>query len=195
VYAGGKGVRYLSEARGGAATSARALQALEPRLEALKETAERLRVRLGGEGLEAVARYLRADPEAALLVAEGGEAGAAALYEARGNVPRAQAWLSEAKSDRSGAPRTQGGVGRSPGTVASLVDEAAGLSREVLDARFLEAELETAGPRLSGDVAVLEKQLAALENTPPVGATGHPLWSEYLDYGRGAWRTCARARR
>jgi len=185
LYAGGKGVRYLSEAPGGAATSARALQALEPRLEALKATAERLRVRLGGEGLEAVARYLRADPEAALLVAEGGEAGAAALYEARGNVPRAQAWLSEAKSERPGAPRSQGGAGRSPGGVASLVDEAAGLSREVLEARFLEAELETAGPRLSGEVTVLEKQLAALEKTPPPGATSHLLWREYLDYGRG----------
>ncbi len=188
LYAGGKGVRYLSEARGapgGAATSTRALQALEPRLEALKETAERLRVQLGGEGLEAVARYLRADPEAALLVAEGGEAGAAALYEARGNVPRAQAWLSEAKSGQPGASRPQGGAGKSPGGVASLVDEAAGLSREVLEARLLEAELETAGPRLSGEVTVLEKQLAALEKTPPAGATGHLLWSEYLDYGRG----------
>ena len=188
LYAGGKGVRYLSEARGapgGAATSTRALQALEPRLEALKETAERLRVQLGGEGLEAVARYLRADPEAALLVAEGGEAGAAALYEARGNVPKAQAWLSQAKFDRPGSTRTRGGAGRSPGTVASLADEATSLSREVLDAKFLEVELDIPGPRLSGDVAVLEKQLGALEKTPPPGATGHPLWSEYLDYGRG----------
>jgi hypothetical protein len=132
-----------------------------------------------------VARYLRADAEAALLVVEGGEAGAAALYEARGNVPKAQAWLSEAKSDRPGSPRTRGGAGRSPGSVASLADEAASVPREVLDARLLEAELETAGPRLSGEVAVLEKQLAALEKTPPAGATGHPLWSEYLDYGRG----------
>jgi hypothetical protein len=186
LYAGGKGVRYLSEVRpGSATTSARALQALEPRLEALKATAERLRGQLGGEGLEAVARYLRADADAALLVIDGGEAGAAALYEARGNVPRAQAWLSEAKSERPGAPRTQGGASRSAGTMASLVDEAAGLSREVLEVRYLEAELETAGPRLSGEVAVLEKQLAALEKTPPAGATGHLLWSEYLDYGRG----------
>jgi hypothetical protein len=186
LYASGKGVRLLSEARpGSTATSARTLQALEPRLEALKETARRLREQLGGEGLEAVARYLRADPDAALLVVEGGEAGAAALYEARGNVPRAQAWLSEAKSERPGSPRTRGGAGGSPGTMASLADEAASVPREVLDARFLEAELETGGPRLSGDVAVLEKQLAALEKTPPAGATGHLLWSEYLDYGRG----------
>jgi hypothetical protein len=31
----------------------------------------------------------------------------------------------------------------------------------------------------------MEKQLAALEKTPPAEATGHPLWSEYLEYGRG----------
>jgi tetratricopeptide (TPR) repeat protein len=188
LYAGGKGMRALSEARGApgtAATSARALQALEPRLEALKQTAERLREQLGGEGLEAVARYLRADPEAALLVAEGGEAGVAALYEARGNVPKAQAWLSETKSERPGSSRTRGGVGKGPGSVASLADEAAGLPREVLEAKSLEVEFDVPGPRLSGDVTMLEKQLAALEKTPPAGATGHPLWSEYLDYGKG----------
>jgi hypothetical protein len=187
LYVGGKGVRYLSEARGApgaSAGSARALHGLELRLEELKATAERLRGQLGGEGLQELARYLRADPEAALLVAEGGEAGAAALYEARGNVPKAQAWLSQAKSDRPGSPRTRGGAGKSPGGVASLTDEAAGLTREVLDAKLLEVELDVQGPRLSGDVGGLEKQLAALEKTPPAGATDHPLWSEYLEYGR-----------
>ena len=116
LYAGGKGARYLSEARGAPGTStgtARALQGLEPRLEELKATAERLRGQLGGEALQAVARYLRADPEAALLVAEGGEAGAAALYEARGNVPKAQALMSQAKSERPGSP----GRGAGPGSV------------------------------------------------------------------------------
>ena len=188
LYAGGKGIRTLSEAHGAPGTStgaARALQGLELRLEELKATAERLRGQLGSEGLQELARYLRADPEAALLVAEGGEAGAAALYEARGNVPKAQAWLSQAKSDRPGASRTRGGAGKSPGAGASLTDEAAGLSREVLDAKALEVELDVPGPRLAGEVAVLEKQLAALEKTPPAGATGHPLWSEYLDYGKG----------
>ncbi|WP_375767507.1 hypothetical protein NR798_38395 [Archangium gephyra] len=187
LYAGGKGVRTLSEARGAPGTStgaARALQGLELRLEELKATAERLRGQLGSEGLQELARYLRADPEAALLVAESGEAGAAALYEARGNVPKAQAWLSQAKSDRPGSPRTRGGAGRGPGGVASLTDEAAGLSREVLDAKVLEVEFDVPGPRLSGDVAVLEKQLAVMEKTPPAGAAGHPLWSEYLDYGK-----------
>ncbi len=186
LYAGGKGVRYLSRGAPGPSTGgARALQGLEVRLEELKATVERLQGQLGSEGLQELARYLRADPEAALLVAEGGEAGAAALYEARGNVPKAQAWLSQAKSDRPGSTRTRGGAGKSPGGVASLADEAAGLPREVLDARLLEVELDVPGPRLSGDVAVLEKQLVALEKTPPVEAVGHPLWSEYLEYGKG----------
>jgi len=187
LYAGGKGVRYLSQGRGAPDTSAggtRPLQALELGLEELKATAQRLREQLGGEGLQEVARYLRADPEAALLVIDGGEAGAAALYEARGNVPKAQAWLSQAKSEQPGATRTRGGAGKSPGGVASLVDDAAGLNREVLDARFLEVEPDVPGPRLSGDVAVLETQLAALEKTPPVGASGHSRWSDYLQYGK-----------
>ena len=54
----------------------------------------------------------------------------------------------------------------------------------MLDARALEVELEIPGPRLSGDVAVMEKQLAALEKAPPAGATEHPLWSRYLQYGK-----------
>ena len=176
LYAGGKGVRVLSQGR---------VQALAPRLEELKATAQRLREQLGSEGLQEVARYLRADPEAALLVIDGGEAGALALHEARGNVPRAQAWLSQAKSERPGATRTRGGAGKSPGGVASLADEAAGLSREVLDSKILELELDIPGPRLSRDVAALEKQLAALEELPPAGATAHALWSEYLQYGKG----------
>ncbi|MFY0574842.1 hypothetical protein ACN28S_11165 [Cystobacter fuscus] len=176
LYAGGKSSRYLSKAR--------ALQGLELRLEELKATAERLRGQLGSEGLPELARYLRADPEAALLVAERGEASAAALYKARGNVPKAQAWLSETKSDRSGTSRTRGGAGRRQGDVAFLADDAVGLSREVLETKLLELELDIQGPRLSGDVAMLEKQLTALEKNPPAGATSHPIWSEYLEYGR-----------
>ncbi len=187
LYAGGKGMSAHAKARGAPGTStgaARALQGLELRLEELKATAERLRGQLGSDGLQALARYLRAEPEAALLVAEGGEAGAAALYEARGNMPKAQALLSQAKSDHPGSSRTRGGAGKSQGGVASVADDAAGLSREVLDAKLLELEFEIPGPRLSGDVALLEKQLTALEKNPPAGATGHPLWSEYLEYGR-----------
>jgi hypothetical protein len=167
VYAGGKGARRL--------------QGLESRLDELQQVARRLEERLGGDGLRALARYLQAEREAALLVIEGGEAGAVALHEARGQVPRAQALLSQAKSERPGPTRTRGGVGKSPGGMASLLDETAGLTREVLDARLLEVELEVPGPRLSGNVAVLEKQRPVLE-APPPGARGHPLWSEYVPY-------------
>ncbi|WNG13917.1 hypothetical protein [Cystobacter fuscus] len=185
LYASGKGVRYLSEVRGAPGDAMRTRQGLELRLEELKATAERLREQLGSGGFQELARYIRADPEAALLVTEGGEAGATALYEARGNVPKTQAWLSQARSDRPGPLRTQGGGGKGPSGVLSLTDEVAGLPKEVLDAKRLEVEFDIPGPRLSGDVEVLEKQLAALEKTPPTGAMDHPLWSEYLDYGKG----------
>jgi hypothetical protein len=89
--------------------------------------------------------------------------------------------LSQAKSERPGPTRTRGGVGKGPGGLSSLLDETAGLTREVLDARLLEVELELPGPRLSGNVAVLEKQRPVLE-APPPGARGHPLWSEYVPY-------------
>ena len=176
LYAGGKSARYLSETR--------SLQKPRLHLEELKATVHRLREQLGGEGLQEVARYLRADPEAALLVIEGGEAGAAALHVTRGNVPKARAWLSQAKSERPGSTRRQGEASKGPGGEATLADEAAGLPREVLDSKLLEVELEFSGPRLSGDVVALENQLVALEKTPPTGATGQPLWSKFLQYGK-----------
>ncbi|QRK08617.1 hypothetical protein JQX13_53565 [Archangium violaceum] len=63
---------------------------------------ERLGERLGADGIGQLARYIQASREAALLVCEGGEAAAVALHEARGDVARAQAWLSEAKPPRTG---------------------------------------------------------------------------------------------
>jgi hypothetical protein len=61
------------------------------------------------------------------------------------------------------------------------VDEAAGLPREVVEARLAQVELDSAGPRLSGNVAALEKQRPSLD-APPPEARGHPLWSEYVAY-------------
>jgi hypothetical protein len=186
LYAGGKGLRSLSEARGapGAGLGAvRQLQLPELRLEALKEVALQLEARLGGDALGELARYIQANREAGRLVAVGGPDAAVALYETRGDVAKAQVWLSQAKPQRAGPTPTRGGAWKSPGGVAALVDEAAGLPREVLDAKLLEVEIDVPGPRLSGNVTVLEKQLAALKETPPAGATGHPLWSEYVRYG------------
>ncbi len=102
LYAGGKSARYLAEGRGPGARARLALPQL--RLEALKQVAWQVRERLGLEGLAELARYLRGSREAAVFVGAGGEPAAVALYEARGNLARALAWLSEAKPERVGAP-------------------------------------------------------------------------------------------
>jgi len=109
LYAGGKGLRALSggkEATGIGWGRVRRLQVPELGIKGLPEVAERLWERLGGNGMQELARYIQANREAALLVYEGGEAGAVALYEARGNVARAQAWLAEARPGRTGATQT-----------------------------------------------------------------------------------------
>ncbi|WP_224373240.1 hypothetical protein, partial [Hyalangium versicolor] len=178
LYAGGKGARYLSEAEGG--WGMRTVPEL--RLEALQRVAWQVRERLGLEGLEGVARYIRASREAAVLVGAGGEPAAVALYEARGNVARAQAWLSEAKRE-SGAPaEPRAPAGRAPGGVAALVDEAAGFSAEVVEAKLQQAELEARGPRLPAEAALLRKLNATLGTPPPGVPEGYGLWNEYVSY-------------
>jgi len=108
LYAGGKGVRYLSEARGATGAGWGRVgrhQVPEQGFEGLAEVTGRLLDRLGGDGLRKLARYIQSNREAALWVYEGGEAGAIALYEARGDVARAQVWLSQARSGRAGSPK------------------------------------------------------------------------------------------
>ncbi|MFP2924855.1 hypothetical protein ACLESO_06490, partial [Pyxidicoccus sp. 3LG] len=147
-----------------------------------RAVADRLAERLGVNGLGDLVRYLQPSREAGLLVAEGGEAAAAALHEARGNVPKAQAWLSEAKSQRAGPTSTRGGAARSGGNVAALVHEAAGFTREAAEARLLQAELEATGPRLPADVKLLMKLAPRLEAPPPGVRQGSMLWGEYVTY-------------
>ncbi|MFP2925404.1 hypothetical protein ACLESO_09325 [Pyxidicoccus sp. 3LG] len=183
LYAGGRTARVRSESAPSGRTG-RYLQATAQHLEGLKEVAERLGTRLGGDSLRELARYIQASREAAFLVCEGGEAAAMALHEARGNVARAQAVLSEAKSQRAGPASASTGVSKRPGSVAALVHEAAGFTREALEAKLRRAELEAPGARLSGDVAVLQQQRPSLASPPP-GAHGHPLWGEYVAYWEG----------
>jgi hypothetical protein len=96
-------------------------------LQALKEVVERLRERLGEDGLGQLARYIQARREVAVLVAAGGEPVAVAIYEARGNLARAQAVLSQAKPEPAGGPtRPLAGAGKRPGSLAPVADEAAG---------------------------------------------------------------------
>jgi hypothetical protein len=152
------------------------------RLEALQRVAWQLGERLGLEGLAEVAPYLRASREAAVFVAAGGEPAAVALYEARGNVARAQAWLSKALPESTGAPEPKAAAGRALGGLASLVDEVAGHSVEVVEAKLLQAELEAPGPRLPAKAALLQKLNATLGSPPPGVPEGHALWSDYLTY-------------
>jgi hypothetical protein len=193
VYAGGKGVRALAEARTGTG-AVHGLQSPRPRMRALQEMAQQLEAKLGVDGLRELARDIRASREAGHFVAVGGVDAALALREARGDVARAQAWLSQASTERASptAARSSArkGPGEAPGSaragkregsLPSLVDEQAGLTPEVVEAKLARVELDSAGPRLSWDVAVLEKHRPSLD-APPPGAQGHPLWNEYVAY-------------
>ncbi|WP_309892113.1 hypothetical protein [Archangium sp.] len=191
LYAGGKGGRSLSEgrlARGMGPHLLTGLELMESRLRALQDTARRLEGLLGVEGLRELARDIQASREAGRFVAVGGVDAALALRAARGNVAEARALMSKARPESAAAGK--GGMGRSsaavasPEGLASLVDEGAGLTREVVDAKLALAEVESTGPRLTGDVAVLEKQRPALD-APPSGARDTPRWGDYVAYYEG----------
>ncbi len=177
LYAQGKAARSLGRAGGVGAR----LSLPELRLEVLRNIAWQMTERLGVEGVGELARYMRASREAAVLVGAGGERAAVALWEAQGNVARAQAWLAEASSERPGVPEPKAAAG-TLGAMAALVDEAAGLSAEVLKAKLQWAELEAQGPRLPGDVALLKKLHATLSSPPPGVPEGYALWEEYRAY-------------
>ncbi|KFA91131.1 hypothetical protein Q664_24205 [Archangium violaceum Cb vi76] len=204
LYAGGKGLRALSQARGGTGLP-RGLPPPEQRMRALQEMARQLEETLGVDGLRELARDIRSSREAGQLVAVGGVDAALALREARGNVARAQAWLSQRRPERASPTEARGGAGKGPGEVtsladdtarstpkttpaarhqtslSSLVDEQAGLTPEVVEAKWLRVELESSSPRLPGNVELLEKQRPVLE-APPPGAQSNPRWSEYVTY-------------
>jgi hypothetical protein len=208
LYAGGKGARYLSEARGAAGVGTRPLSglwALEPRVRGLRELGRQLEAKLGVDGLRELARDIRASREAGRFVAEGGMDAALALREARGDVPRAQAMMSKARPGATGSPAgrseaekgpgqratgendaarpllDEAGAAKRSGSLTSLVDEGVGLTREVVEARLAQVELEATGPRLSKDATVLEKQRPSVK-APPPGAESNPRWPEYVAY-------------
>jgi len=180
LYATGKGARYLASTEGAAMRP----RLPELRLETLRHVAWQLVERLGLDGVAEVARYVRASREASVFVTVGGEPAAVALYEARGNVARAQATLAKALPESTGAAEPRPTSGGALGGLASLVDEAAGHTREVVEAKLLQAELETQGPRLPADPALLRKLQATLETPPPGVPEGSALWNDYLAYRR-----------
>jgi hypothetical protein len=179
LYAGGNGLRALSQSR-----ATLGPQAVESRL---RELARQVEARMGVDGLRQLARDLRASREAGEFVTVGGVDAALALREARGDVARAQALMSRARPGATGSPAAGSGARQGSGPVAtsgrlaSLVDEGAGLPREVVEARLALVEWEATGPRLPKDMAVLEKQRPS-PDAPPPGTEAHPRWGEYVAY-------------
>jgi hypothetical protein len=175
LYVGGKGVRTLHEARGGGAGLQRGLETVRVRVRLLAERTRELRARLGAgvEGMRELARYIQARREAGRFVAVGGMDAALALYEARGNVAKARPLMSKARPGATGSPL--------PATLASLVDEGVGHTREVVEAKLAAVELEAMGPRLPKDAKVLKQHQPSLKAVPPE-ARGNPRWREYVDY-------------
>ncbi|MFY0562622.1 hypothetical protein ACN28E_02165 [Archangium lansingense] len=195
LYVGGKGVRPLYEARGGGAGLQRGLETVRTRVGALAEKTRQLQAQLGmgAEGLRELARYIQARREAGRFVAVGGVDAALALYAARGNVAKARPLMSKARpgasagkaataADEAARPALkQALAAERQGTLASLVDEGVGHTREVVEAKLAVAELEATGPRLPKDVRVLEQHRPVLE-APPPEARGSPRWREYVEY-------------
>ncbi|WNG19733.1 hypothetical protein [Cystobacter fuscus] len=105
LYAGGKGGRSFSEVKGVAGIGEKGgrLQLPELRLPLLKEVVERLRERLGEDGLGRLARLIQGRREVAVMVADGGDPVAVAIYESRGDLARAQVVLSQARPELRGS--------------------------------------------------------------------------------------------
>ncbi|GMU01377.1 hypothetical protein KH5H1_54970 [Corallococcus caeni] len=181
LYAGGKGARALREAGVSRLERAR-LQAVVSRVESLKAVLERLEARVGESVVGELARYLQQDRGAAILVGEWGEAGALALYEARGNVAQAQATLAVWYREPPSAASAGGGSGRRGGTRPSVPPEAAGLPAEVAEAKFKQLEAEFPGERLSMNAVVLTRHRQALQMAAPTEVKVGPLWDDYVTY-------------
>ncbi|WP_426745097.1 hypothetical protein VZQ01_27285 [Myxococcus faecalis] len=177
LYVGGTGARSFRD-MGQTRREGTPLQVTVPRVEALKAVLERLKSRTETNSVGDLARHLQERREAAVLVAEWGEAGALALHEAGGHPARAQALLA-VRHGESARPPPKGGGGR--GRSSSTLDSA-GLPAEVAEAKFRQVEAEVGGARLSMDVVALRAHRDALTKAAPRGAEVHPLWSDYLAY-------------
>jgi hypothetical protein len=207
LYVGGKGMRTLHEARAGGAGLQRGLETVRARVGALAEKTRQLQARLGTgvEGPRELARYIQASREAGRFVAVGGMDAALALYEARGDVAKARPLMSRARPGATGSSPVKNGAeagagkvsamadetarasskqalaAERQGTLASLLDEGVGHTREVVEAKLAAVELEATGPRLPKDTKVLKQHRPALD-APPPEARGNPRWREYVDY-------------
>ena len=187
LYAGSKGLRTLHEARGSGAGLQRGLETVRARVSLLARRTRQLQAQLGTgvEGLHELARYIQARREAARFVAEGGMDAALALYEARGEVARARPLMSKARPGAAGS--------QLQGTLASLVDEGVGHTRQVVEAKLAAVELEATGPRLPTDARVLKQHRPALDAPPPEARATRAGVSTWTTTS-GAWARWSRAR-
>ncbi|WP_224362179.1 hypothetical protein [Hyalangium versicolor] len=212
LYAGGKGLRFFSGAKGVAGVGAEGerLPVPELRVQMLREVVERLRARLSESDFAQLVRWLRGSREVGVLVATHGEPFAMVLVEARGDPVKAQAVFSQTRPEPRGPAQTMAGAGKnldraasmaeeapgpSPkmpgagntlGSLASLVNESVGHTAEVVHARLARAELlEAPGARLPANVAWLEQNRPGLEAPPPGVPEGSALWHEYVAYREG----------
>jgi hypothetical protein len=110
-------------------------------LQLLKDVVKRLRERLGEDDLGQLARHIQGRREVGVMVASGGEPVAVAIYEARGDLARAQAVLSQAKSAASAMNEAADTTPKRAGARSTLGGEATA-DRRVL--RVLEQVRERA---------------------------------------------------
>lgn len=107
LYAGGKGLRALSEARGLGSPALNGSRGMELRL---LEMARQVEAKLGVDGLRTLAQEIQASRQAGRFVAVGGMDAALALREARGDVTRAEAFMSRARPGSTGSPLGAGAM-------------------------------------------------------------------------------------
>ena len=130
LYAGGKGLRALSQSRGGGTHLPQRAQAMEQHLRGLQELARQVETKLGVDGLRELAGWIRERREVGHFVAVGGADAALALHEARGNVAQAQAMMSRARPGPTGSPVAGSTAHKGSGQVAPVADDAARASHE-----------------------------------------------------------------
>ncbi|MET0401391.1 MAG: hypothetical protein ABW123_03265, partial [Cystobacter sp.] len=208
LYAGGKGVHSRSGENGASGVRLYLItgfEAMESRLRALRETARQIQGLMSVEGLGELARYIQSSRKAGRFVAVGGVDAALALHVAGGDVARARPLMSRAKPGATDSPplrtgagadagkattaeheaarpsATKAGASERKGSLAALVDEGMGHTRQVVEAKLLAAEFEATGPRFPKDAKVLKQHHPSLDAAPP-GAEGNPRWREYVDY-------------
>ncbi|WP_228558500.1 hypothetical protein [Myxococcus sp. AB056] len=206
LYAGGKGARALVESNSGGRASLRKLAASE--VEALKAVVKELEELFGPDAVRDVVAMFRGERKVAFIAATEGPAFVIALYEARGDVAKAQAALAvrsaeaakvtptkgvperapEATPARGAAPKslrevpTKRSASKRRGSSGQFSQNAEISAAEAVKEKLRQAELEAADARLPKDVQLLRKLAPKLNEPPPGVKQGASLWRDYVAY-------------